>query len=88
MVRLDRRTLILFCAYCESFTSKPTEEGVPGYDVNRGCKPTYSGHEVTGENFLAVLKGDNKTTGTVSTMHTVLQHVCLNITLQVADRLD
>lgn len=43
--------------------SKPTPDGVAGYDVNRGCKPSYSGDEVTAQNFLAVLKGDNKTTG-------------------------
>lgn len=35
-----------------------------GYDVNRGCKPSYRGENVTAANFLAVLRGDNKTTGT------------------------
>lgn len=45
-----------------SHASKPTPEGVAGYDVNRGCKPSYIGDDVSGENFLAVLKGDNDTT--------------------------
>ncbi|CAM9182571.1 unnamed protein product [Ascophyllum nodosum] len=42
--------------------NKPTPTGVAGYDVNRGCKPSYTGKDVTAANFLAVLKGDNKTT--------------------------
>lgn len=43
--------------------NKPTPDGVEGYDVNRGCALSYSGENVTAVNFLAVLKGDNKTTG-------------------------
>lgn len=43
--------------------NKPTPDGVAGYDVNRACSPSYTGEDVTANNFLAVLKGDNKTTG-------------------------
>ncbi|CAM9771815.1 unnamed protein product [Ectocarpus sp. 4 AP-2014] len=42
--------------------NKPTPDGVAGYDVNRACSPSYTGEDVTADNFLAVLKGDNKTT--------------------------
>lgn len=43
--------------------NQPTQDGVAGYDVNEGCVATYFGEDVTASNFLAVLKGDNKTTG-------------------------
>lgn len=43
--------------------NQPTQDGVAGYDVNEGCVAKYSGEDVTASNFLAVLKGDNKTTG-------------------------
>lgn len=43
--------------------NQPTADGVAGYDVNEGCMAKYSGEDVTASNFLAVLKGDNKTTG-------------------------
>ncbi|CAN0270197.1 unnamed protein product, partial [Laminaria digitata] len=43
--------------------SKPTPSGVAGYDVNDGCKLSYTGEDVTADNFMAVLKGDSKTTG-------------------------
>lgn len=48
---------------CPIAFSKPTPPGIPGYDVNVACKLSYSGEDVTAENFLAVLKGDSKTTG-------------------------
>lgn len=53
--------------------SKPTPLGIPGYDVNRGCKLSYTGEDVTAQNFLAVLKGDNKTTGA----HTCIDRTCI-----------
>ena len=43
--------------------NRPTQDGVAGYDVNEGCVAKYSGEDVTASNFLAVLRGDNKTTG-------------------------
>lgn len=50
-------------SFLPCFFSKPTPIGVAGYDVNDGCKLSYTGEDVTAENFLAVLKGDSKTTG-------------------------
>lgn len=37
--------------------NKPTPDGVPGYDVYAGCEISYSGDDVTAENFYAVLTG-------------------------------
>lgn len=43
--------------------NKPTAAGTPGKDVYAGCKKDYTGRHVTPENFIAVLSGDNSTTG-------------------------
>lgn len=38
--------------------NKPTAQGTPGVDVYAGCNVTYSGDDVTADNFLAVLAGN------------------------------
>jgi len=45
--------------------NKPTSAGTPGVDVYAGCKISYSGAKVTGENFLKVLSGDSTAPGPV-----------------------
>jgi legumain len=45
--------------------NKPTAEGTPGVDVYEGCKISYRGKQVTGENFLKVLSGDTSAPGPV-----------------------
>merc|ERR1719454_1448399 len=45
--------------------NKPTAAGTPGVDVYAGCKISYSGAKVTGENFLKVLAGDSSAPGPV-----------------------
>jgi len=37
--------------------NKPTDSGTPGVDVYKGCKPTYTGNQVTGKLFLDVIQG-------------------------------
>merc|ERR1712110_1150475 len=44
---------------------KPTAKGTPGVDVYSGCRISYSGKQVTGENFLKVLSGDTSAPGPV-----------------------
>ncbi|GAB5372027.1 hypothetical protein AAMO2058_001630600 [Amorphochlora amoebiformis] len=41
--------------------NKPTAQGIPGVDVYEGCKIDYSGLDVTPENFLAIITGDEET---------------------------
>lgn len=41
--------------------NKPTPAGTPGTDVYAGCVIDYSGDDVTPENFVAVLTGDDTT---------------------------
>jgi len=45
--------------------NKPTEAGTPGVDVYEGCKISYSGKQVTAENFIKVLSGDTSAPGPV-----------------------
>merc|ERR1712232_1236171 len=45
--------------------NKPTPKGTPGVDVYDGCKISYSGSQVTAENFLKVLSGDSSASGSV-----------------------
>jgi len=45
--------------------NKPTSAGVAGVDVYKGCKIDYRGPNVTGDNFLKVLKGDITAPGPV-----------------------
>eukprot|EP00954_Amorphochlora_amoebiformis_P016739 1314523-Amorphochlora_amoeboformis.AAC.2 len=53
--------------------NKPTAQGIPGVDVYEGCKIDYSGLDVTPENFLAIITGDEETaTGKVKSL--TLQH--------------
>ena len=47
----------------DTLFNKPTEAGTPGVDVNKGCQVDYEGKDVTAENILAVLKGDEATAG-------------------------
>lgn len=37
--------------------NRPTEKGQPGVDVYQGCRPTYTGDNVTAELFLSVITG-------------------------------
>jgi len=48
--------------------NKPTDDGTPGVDVYKGCKPTYTGNGVNAQLFLDVIQGKKS-----STAHTVLQ---------------
>jgi len=43
--------------------NKPTEKGVKGFDVYEGCRPAYTGKQVTAETFMAVLTGDANSAG-------------------------
>jgi legumain len=45
--------------------NKPTDAGTKGVDVNDGCKIDYEGKEVTAENVLKVLTGDESAGGKV-----------------------
>ncbi|CAM9497062.1 unnamed protein product [Phaeothamnion confervicola] len=43
--------------------NRPTPAGDGGWDVRKGCNASYVGGDVTKANFLAVLTGDQETTG-------------------------
>jgi legumain len=45
--------------------NKPTASGVPGVDVNKGCKIDYKGETVTPANLIKVLEGDKTAGGPV-----------------------